>query len=436
MMVYRPFLHYISPRLSGDQTVDERYYACAAAGISVCRNLVHLGIEIRKKGVLMGPYWFMFWSQFFSITVLVFYVVENQDKPGSQEMLQAAKEGRDGIATLASRSQAAERVTNALNVGHSSFGLHLSKECILRQQLIRCSIQVLFERLPERLKKAKANKRPVPTKKRSLPGPKTSSTDLPSSKPSSKATAQQRRLDDSGPAKGGASTAKEARIARTGSFDAARLRDNDAAAANYAQGFQGMDLLPLDVGSGQGGGLSREGHRTPTFEMTQSQTPTTTAPNPLYKLDTMMFSLGDPFAYPTQPLADMGNPQTNSATPSSGHPSSAAGHRADSMQFYMPNLYEDIDSHLLGSMPPYLVQPGVSASQQGIPDMTGHFYDTQGLAGYAGSGSGGHGQSHGQRGGNALVDEQQRQQQREFDELQMMTNPGFRGGWDMGGQFS
>jgi hypothetical protein len=124
MMVYRPFLHYISPRLSGDQGVDERYYACAAAGISVCRNLVHLGIEIRKKGVLIGPYWFMTWSQFFSITALVFYVVENQDKPGSQEMLEAARAGKDGLATLATQSQAAERVTHALDVSRHAVWNH------------------------------------------------------------------------------------------------------------------------------------------------------------------------------------------------------------------------------------------------------------------------------------------------------------------------
>src|ERR1700753_804021 len=116
MALYRPFLHYISPRLSGGQGVDERYYACAAAGISVCRNLVHIGIEGRKQGVVIGPYWFMMWSQFFSVVALVFYVVENQDKPGSSEILAEAQAGREVMTSLAPRSLAAERTTNALNV--------------------------------------------------------------------------------------------------------------------------------------------------------------------------------------------------------------------------------------------------------------------------------------------------------------------------------
>jgi hypothetical protein len=116
MMLYRPFLHYASPRLATGKNVDERYYACAAAGISVSRNIVHIGTEIRKQAVLIGPYWFILYTEFFAILSLVFYVLENQDKPGAAEILADARAGSEVIASLAQRSMAADRVTKALSV--------------------------------------------------------------------------------------------------------------------------------------------------------------------------------------------------------------------------------------------------------------------------------------------------------------------------------
>lgn len=115
-MLYRPFLHYISPRLSAGRKIEERYYNCAAAGITVSRNIIHIGLEIQKQASLIGPYWFILYTEFFAILSLVFFVLENPDKPGSAEILADAKAGRDVIASLAKRSLAADRITAALNV--------------------------------------------------------------------------------------------------------------------------------------------------------------------------------------------------------------------------------------------------------------------------------------------------------------------------------
>ncbi len=115
-MLYRPFLHYVSRRLTDGKVVDDRYYASAAAGISISRNIVHIGIEIQKQAVLMGPYWFILYTQFFAILSLVFYVVENPDKAGSAEILADASAGRDIISSLAQRSLAADRITSSLDV--------------------------------------------------------------------------------------------------------------------------------------------------------------------------------------------------------------------------------------------------------------------------------------------------------------------------------
>ena len=116
MMLYRPFLHYVSPRLSAGKTVDDRYYACAAAAISVSRNIVHIGMETRKQTTLIGPYWFILYTEYFAILALVFYALENPEKQGSAEILADATAGKEVIASLAQRSMAADRVTGALSV--------------------------------------------------------------------------------------------------------------------------------------------------------------------------------------------------------------------------------------------------------------------------------------------------------------------------------
>ena len=120
-MLYRPFLHYVSARMTAGKRIDDRYYNCAAAGISVSRNIVHIGLEIQKQTHLIGPYWFLLHTEFFAILSLVYYVLENPDKTGSAEILADAKAGRDVIANLAERSLVAHRLTTALNVSTNTF---------------------------------------------------------------------------------------------------------------------------------------------------------------------------------------------------------------------------------------------------------------------------------------------------------------------------
>jgi len=58
MMLYRPFLHYVSDKACVGKQIDERAYACAAACVSVSRNIVHITTEMKKRGLLVGAYWF------------------------------------------------------------------------------------------------------------------------------------------------------------------------------------------------------------------------------------------------------------------------------------------------------------------------------------------------------------------------------------------
>lgn len=123
MVLYRPFLHAVSPNMTAGKQPDERSYACAAAGINVARNIIHIGIEMRKQVSLVGPFWFTLFTEFFAIITLVFYVLENADKPGTTDIMADATAGRDTIRKIARRSVAADRISKALDVGHETLNL-------------------------------------------------------------------------------------------------------------------------------------------------------------------------------------------------------------------------------------------------------------------------------------------------------------------------
>lgn len=115
MTLYRPFLHYVSQKYSS-KAIDDRSYACAAACISVSRNIVHITTEMKRRGLLVGTYWFAMYTTLFAIIALVFFVLENPDKPGSREILADAHDGNDALRGLAKTSQAADRCSVALTV--------------------------------------------------------------------------------------------------------------------------------------------------------------------------------------------------------------------------------------------------------------------------------------------------------------------------------
>ncbi len=115
MILYRPFLHYISQKVQA-KSVDKRYYACAAACVSVSRNIIHVASEMKRRGLLNGSYWFYMYTTFFAVLSLVFFVIENPSSTTAKEILRDANEGRDTLASLAKRSMAADRCTQTLAV--------------------------------------------------------------------------------------------------------------------------------------------------------------------------------------------------------------------------------------------------------------------------------------------------------------------------------
>ncbi|KAK5652920.1 hypothetical protein OQA88_9399 [Cercophora sp. LCS_1] len=115
MMLYRPFLRRPPPQGASDQALTEVTHARQATGISVCRNIIHIGLEIRKQRVLIGPHWFMMYTEFLAVVSLVLYVLNNPSGPACSEILADAQLGRAAIQDLTQRSLPADRMAVALD---------------------------------------------------------------------------------------------------------------------------------------------------------------------------------------------------------------------------------------------------------------------------------------------------------------------------------
>ncbi|KAF2160440.1 hypothetical protein M409DRAFT_70408 [Zasmidium cellare ATCC 36951] len=115
VLLYRPFLHFTAMD-KRSKPVDQRAYACAASFVNVSRNIVHIASQMNQKGLLNGAFWFIMYTNFFSILALVYFAAENPDNPTTEAVMKDAIEGKDVLAALATRSMAADRCTATLNI--------------------------------------------------------------------------------------------------------------------------------------------------------------------------------------------------------------------------------------------------------------------------------------------------------------------------------
>jgi hypothetical protein len=115
LVLYRPFLHYISCARTETPTSGQ-CYAYAAACVDVGRNVIHNTREMEKRNALAGPYWFSIYTTFCATLALVFYVWENAEVQGALQTLKDAEYGRDVLAKLAYKSMAAARHSETLAV--------------------------------------------------------------------------------------------------------------------------------------------------------------------------------------------------------------------------------------------------------------------------------------------------------------------------------
>lgn len=106
LVLYRPFLHYISCTKT-DTPTSGQCYAYAAACVDVGRNVIHNARQMEKQDMLNTPYWFSIYTTFCATLSLVFYVWENVEVEGTLQTLKDAEHGRDVLAKFAYKSIAA-----------------------------------------------------------------------------------------------------------------------------------------------------------------------------------------------------------------------------------------------------------------------------------------------------------------------------------------
>lgn len=113
MMLYRPFVHYLTRS-------EERPFAIATACVNTSRKIVHTSEEMRRNGLLNGAYWFTIYTTFFAIITLIYYVLVNPPDKASRAILEDIKMGRDCLISIRDKSAAAHRCINTLTVGSGS----------------------------------------------------------------------------------------------------------------------------------------------------------------------------------------------------------------------------------------------------------------------------------------------------------------------------
>ncbi|KAJ5326912.1 Transcription factor [Penicillium brevicompactum] len=278
MVMYRPFLHYVS---GGSQArgVDKRSYACAAACVSVSRNIVHITTGMQKRGLLNGSFWFTMYTTYFAILSLLFFVIENPDSPTAKDgVLKDAMEGKHTLAGLAKKSLAADRCSQSLNC--------------------------LFKTLPEMLKNRQSSK-PAVNLKRTAPDYASEAEPKPMAEktlPHRSSTFPAQMMSQSQP------VTKDTHSRRQQSLDNAHINSRSTDTSNQSSWVSTTPELltetmttPEHISSAGSMNMSMPNQEPSSLAWAQQFTNPANLPD----LMPMMFPSDDPFAYPTQPMSTL-----------------------------------------------------------------------------------------------------------------------------------
>ncbi|KAK8172028.1 fungal-specific transcription factor domain-containing protein [Phyllosticta citrichinensis] len=311
MMLYRPFVHYVS-KSPNCSSLDKRAYACASACISVSRNIIHITMEMKKRDMLNGAYWFTMYTTFFAIMTLIYFALENPESPTSNEVLKEAYEGKEVLESLAKRSMAADRCTRTL--------------------------KAVFNQLPDRIARSRENVLAVASRKRRARSPQREpmiKSEYPLSESNDFQNGPRRAQtfpQNTSPAK------DETKQAHRASFPPHLDMQNSQSSPAQAHfsivpeispfGYQQNTPAP-NSSNGYFGGLQTNLTPSPVFSQTpQPHHQYTFSPvqsnfidringlnPPIPDLSAMMFPSNDPLAYPNQPMTTFENNGFSNITP-------------------------------------------------------------------------------------------------------------------------
>jgi hypothetical protein len=351
LLLYRPFLHYVSSTYK-DNTTDQRAFACASACVSVSRNIIHITSEMRRRGLLAGAYWFSMYTTFFAIVSILYFVLENPNSPTSLELLRDAAEGKEVLAFFAKRSMAADRCSSALNN--------------------------MFERLPEAVKQGReiqeSRKRRQDSSPQSIgPRPQFSESDLtlprrastfPETHPDAKRTVPAPSLP--------ISQTHYASLGLDPSFNSPSPSN-----ADFFDAVPGLTPASSNTSLGRFGTLPTR-PSFPATPLSNSFTDPSGLNLPISDISTMMFPSADPLAYPNPPMTTFENKHPQAfdrrlETPSVVGPTSAIDMKSYPAMYAPSNVptirRHESEAQLFGPMPMYLMQ--AAQAQRGHPLQSG-----------------------------------------------------------------
>ncbi|KAL6713434.1 Gypsy retrotransposon integrase-like protein 1 [Lecanora helva] len=331
MFLYRPFLHYISQSVQKRST-DKRSYACAAACVSVSRNIIHLTGQMKRRGLLVGSYWFYMYTTFFAIIALVFYVLENPQSPKVEDVLQDAHEGKDTLRALAAKSLAADRCSTIL--------------------------AELFEQLPSRpkdlQKMSSQKKRPAASQV-----PTTASKNMPNGPTkSTNAGGVDNKVSEAGlilPTQRDLQDPFTSQDRST--LNLQTLSNMDSA---FAKNLQGPHTPSTANGAFMQASNSPHNSIPPNGDQPTYDMQNTLAGQGVPDVSAVMFPSADPFAYPNQPMTTLENhqliKQESPVDPSIFNTSDAAAVTSAPYDNYGAQMYNQLPPYVLPEAQPSYLQ--------------------------------------------------------------------------------
>ncbi|SCV05455.1 LANO_0H07866g1_1 [Lachancea nothofagi CBS 11611] len=152
VILYRPFIHYLSAILPAKAT-DSLSIQRARNCISVARTVVKLAKKMMEKKTLTGSYWFSIYNIFFSVAGLIFYLhevtpVDDDGEAEYREIQNDAEMGKSVLLYLKDTSMAANRTYNLLNMLFEKFNSKTIKWSHVKQDEYNASMPNSNDQVP------------------------------------------------------------------------------------------------------------------------------------------------------------------------------------------------------------------------------------------------------------------------------------------------
>ncbi|KAK2867874.1 hypothetical protein FQN49_003390, partial [Arthroderma sp. PD_2] len=354
MVMYRPFLHYVTGGSKG-QEIDKRSYACAAACVSVARNVVHITAGMKKKQLLNGSYWFTMYTTYFAILTLLFFILENPESAAAKDgILKDALEGKNALAGLAKKSMAADRCAQSLST--------------------------MFKYLPERLRNRQALSSSQINRKRAQPPPTvglnnstSNGNKTPPQRPKEEFNASLPQRANTFPLHTSPNRQAAAKDTHIGDTTMDDTHANQNGSLKWTSGMQALfGLSPstsqvpslidgenthLSSPASPPVGLQGSQQQQPILKQEISFSPPFNNAAPLPDLMPMMFPSDDPFAYPNQPMSTLEDDHFKQDNSGNG-PDQFMFRPSTSMQSVMEN--SSTNQTTSSSSPSFSNTPGLS----------------------------------------------------------------------------